>query len=360
MKKQVSEISEMMLSKVLRIKGLTFLPLSDFKSSLPITYYIVEGYIEVPRLKSGFRKLLFYDAVECHAHHDYRMGPEACSIYYKDASDNKLYFSLLFDEPSNSHIFRNKSYSYSNKKIIVQLNRDLKTIESTGTIAKYIYIDDYKKANMYSPTNVPTPLSIIDYEFANLPNDQVRNLRSFENLSLIPDKECVLKCHIVPTQFYQGSCENDPDNVLWGSYSFWCCFNGDSQRKPYYADWDWGQTPNLWIDFVKAETNAIVVEGIAYHQIFVNIMFWDIDIANEMRSRWKPGTEDIGDTGFYTSFFATDVLKVQKYLRIKKNETRIRVGMKEDMVTRLTPLFEEAEAAELEDYDVVDIDDVNY
>ena len=38
------------------------------------------------------------------------------------------------------------------------------------------------------------------------------------------------------------------------------------------------------------------VDGVRYHEVFVNIMFREADVADYMRGWWKDGTEDIGDS----------------------------------------------------------------
>ena len=107
---------------------------------------------------------------------------------------------------------------------------------------------------------------------------------------------------------------------------------------------------------MDAVPDVTVVDGVRYHQVIVNIMFRDVEEANSMRGLWKEGTEDIGDIGFRTSFFTTNVVKAKKYLEIKRRETRIRWGVKEDMVTPQNPTIEEVDVVELEDSGEVDLD----
>jgi hypothetical protein len=85
-------------------------------------------------------------------------------------------------------------------------------------------------------------------------------------------------------------------------------------------------------------------------------MFCEDDVADSMRGLWKDGTVDIGDNGFRTSFFTTNAEKAKKYLEIRKHETRIRWGVKDDMVTPQHPAFEEVEVADLDETGEVDLD----
>ena len=61
------------------------------KHSHYYTYFGVSGHVVVPRLKSGFRKMVHEDAVETHACHDFRLDQLANTIYYKEAGDDNLY-----------------------------------------------------------------------------------------------------------------------------------------------------------------------------------------------------------------------------------------------------------------------------
>ena len=57
---------------------------------------------------------------------------------------------------------------------------------------------------------------------------------------------------------------------------------------------DWGIPPELWIDYLEAVPST--ADGERYHEVFVNIMFREADVADSMRGWWKDGTEDIGDS----------------------------------------------------------------
>jgi len=332
--------------------------MSGKKRSLPYTYFGVSGHVVVPRLKSGFRKMVHDDAVETHACHDFRLEQLASTIYYKEAGDDHLYFSLLFKSEDNAHAFQAKLLTrlqHPFKKMTVSLNNNkaIEVIESAAAIARFVYPDDYKKADSTSPDN-----SVHGFSVTELPNidDPLRSLRSFEKLTLIPRKERIYGCHIAPKGYFKGPCARDPDNFLYESHRFHGYFDGDGKRRPRGANLDWGTSPELWIDYVDAVPDATVVDGVRYHQVIVNIMFRDVEEANSMRGLWKEGTEDIGDIGFRTSFFTTNVVKAKKYLEIKRRETRIRWGMKEDMVTPQNPTIEEVEVVELEDSGEVDLD----
>jgi hypothetical protein len=74
-----------------------------------------------------------------------------------------------------------------------------------------------------------------------------------------------------------------------------------------------------------------------------------------MRGKWKTGSEDVGDNGSRSSFFITDVANVQKYLQHKKRETRIRWGVREDMVTPQDAAVDEVESQELEASGIVEV-----
>ena len=191
--------------------------------------------------------------------------------------------------------------------------------------------------------------SVHGFSVTQLPNidDPLRSLRSVEKLTLIPRKETIYGCHIAPKAFYKGACARDPDNILYGSHRFHGYFNGDGKRRPRGASWDWGIPPELWIDYDHVIPNATVMDGVRYHEVFVNIMFRDVEEANSMRGLWKDGTEDIGDIGFRSSFFTTNAMKTKKYLELKKRETRIRWGMKDDMVTPQDSTVEEVEVVDL-------------
>lgn len=307
------------------------------------------------RLKSGFRKMIYQDAVDSHACHDFRLGQDVSSIYYKEEGDNNLYFSLLFESKDNAHTFQNKLLSHLDqpfKKMTLSFNKTLDVLESVTANARFVFIDDYKKSDSTSPVN--TLMSATE-----LPNieDPIRSLRSLEKLTLIPRKETIFRCHIAPKAFYKGACERDPDNMLFESHRFHSYFDGDGKRRPRGSNLDWGTPPVLWIDYVDVVPNATVVNGVVYHEVIVAIMFRDSEDADTMRGLWKDGTEDIGDIGFRSSFFTTNAVKAKKYLDLKKRETRIRWGVKEDMVTPQNATVEEVEVAELEDSGVVEVDD---
>jgi hypothetical protein len=323
----------------------------------------VSGYVFVARLKSGFRKMVYDDAVDTHACHDFRLEL-ASTIYYKEGSDSNLYFSLLFESQALAHAFQTKlltrlNHPFKKMKITFNNNKIIEKIETT-TAATYVYPDDYKKAESTSPDN-----SVHGFSVTELPNidDPLRSLRSLEKLTLIPPMETIYGCHIAPKAFYTGACARDPDNILYESHRFHAYFDGDGKRRPRGQALDWGKAPELWIDYVRSVPNATTVGGVRYHEVFVNVMFRRADVADSMRGLWKDGTEDVGDNGFRSSFFTTNVVKVKKYLKLKKRETRIRWGMKDDMVTPQDPSIEEEEVAELEDsgvnleVDVADLED---
>lgn len=50
----------------------SLLLLSGFRRPLSFSYFVVQGHVEVDRLKSGIRQMVFRDAVESHACHDFR------------------------------------------------------------------------------------------------------------------------------------------------------------------------------------------------------------------------------------------------------------------------------------------------
>jgi hypothetical protein len=325
------------------------------------TYFGVSGHVVVARLKSGFRTMVYEDAVETHACHDFRLDQLTNTIYYKEAGDDNLYFSLLFKSEDNAHAFQAKLLTRLNhpfKKMTVGLNNNkiFEEIEAT-TVARFVYPDDYKKADSTSPDN-----SVHGFSVTELPNieDPERSLRSVEKLTLIPRKEKIYGCHIAPKAFYKGPCARDPDNILFASHRFHSYFDGDGKRRPRGTNLDWGIPPELWIDYDHAVPNATVVGGVRYHEVFVNIMFREADVAESMRGLWKDGTEDIGDCGFRSSFFTTNAVKAKKYLELKKRETRIRWGVKDDMVTPQDPTVEEVEVVELEDSGEVDLDLDNF
>lgn len=304
--------------------------------------------------------MVYDDAVESHAYHDFRLDGIARTIYYKEeAGDNDLYFSLLFETRANAHTFQNKLLSREGhpfKKMSTNFNnnKDIEVIETTPELVmRFVYKDDYKKADSASPDNSTQGLSTTE-----LPNidDPLRSLRSLEKLTLIPRKDTIFACHIAPKAFYKGLCARDPDNILYESHRFHVYFDGDGKRRPRGACLDWGKPPELWIDFVSAGSDTTLVHGVRYYEVIVNIMFRSEEEANSMRGLWKDGTEDIGDIGFRNSFFTTNVAKAKKYLDLKKRETRIRWGVKEDMITPQDPIVEEFEVCELEDSNVIDLD----
>lgn len=273
-----------------------------------------------------------------------------------------MYFSLLFKSEDNAHTFQNKLLArleHSFKKMSVNLNKTIEVFETTTAVARFVYKDDYKKADSTSPDN-----SVHGFYITEVPNidDPLRSLRSLEKLTLIPRKETIYACHIAPKAYYKGRCATDPDNFLYESHRFHVYFDGDGKRRPRGANLDWGTPPELWIEYVRAVPNATVVNGVPYHEVIVDIMFREVEEANSMRGLWKEGTEDIGDIGFRSSFFTTNAVKVRKYLELKKRETRIRWGVKEDMITLQDPTIEELEVTELDDSGEVelDLDNENY
>jgi hypothetical protein len=207
------------------------------------------------------------------------MGQGVSSIYYN--KDNNLYFSLLFKSKDNAHAFQSKMPNHLTslfKNMTGEINKTLQTLESFHEVAQYVYIDDYKNT---SPANSLHSLCVHISELSNI-DDPLRSLR-LENLALVPCKATVFQCHIAPKAFYKGSCETDPDNILCESHLFRTYFDGDGKRRPRDASLDWGKPPELWIDYVRAEANATVVQGISYHKVFVNIIFRDSEVAESMR-----------------------------------------------------------------------------
>jgi hypothetical protein len=320
-------------------------------SSVVETYFVVHGHVTATGLKAGFRRMLYVDAAHCHAYHDFRMDTDRLTIYYKDASDDKLYFSLLFKNEDNAHKFQTVLYSHNENLDAKQrftFNQDFEKFQTNSSVhkAKYVYLNDYKERFVF-PTYKRSHYK--DFETKLDKNDQIQSLRSFENLTLIPWKLPIFQCQIAPNTYYKGLCESDPDNVIYSSHTFWCYFQGDGLRRPYGADWDWGYPPHLWIDFVGIGSNTATIDEVTYHEVIVDIMFPDVEVANCMRSLWKEGTKEIGDNGFRSSFYTTNVENTKQYLAWRKHETRLRWGVQDDMITPLNATMEELELGELEE-----------
>lgn len=317
-------------------------------------YYGVHGTVKVARLKTGFRYLIYQDAVDAHACHDFRIK-DASSIYYPEGDDT-LHFSLLFKTEGDAHTFQNKLLSHANhpfKRMTIDFNKEHEVLDSEE-VAKFMFIDDYKKRDSDSPEN-----SLRDTASASeLPNidDPMRSLRSLENLSLLPRKDVVYKCHIAPKAFYKGKCSNDINNILFESHLFHIYFDGDGKRRPKGSNLDWGRPPELWLEYDGHTKNASVLSGISYDEVFVLIIFRDSEVADSMKFMWKFGTENVADNKFRSSFFTTNVASVQQYLQFKKHETRIRWGVREDMVTPQDPAVDEVESQELEASGIVEVE----
>lgn len=313
----------------------------------------MHGTVQVARVKTGFRYLIYQDAVDSHACHDFRIEG-ASSIYYRDGDDN-LHFSLLFKNEGDAHTFQNKLLSHANhpfKRMTIAFNKVHDVLDSEQ-VAKYVFSDDYQKSDSNSPEN-----SVRDtFSVSELPNvdDPVRSLRTLENLSLLPRKDVVYQCHIAPKAFYKGKCSTDPNNILFESHLFHIYFDGDGKRRPKGSNLDWGRSPELWLEYDGHTPNASVLSGVSYHEVFVLITFRDSDVADSMRGKWKTGTEEVGDNGFRSSFFTTDVASVQRYLQYKKRETRIRWGVRDDMVTPQDAAVDEVESQELEASGIVEV-----
>ena len=317
-------------------------------------YYVVKGTVFMfsARLKSGFRFLIYQDAVESHACHDFRIS-RPTSIYYNDV-DESLHFSLLFESKIHAHSFQNKLLDHAThpfKRMVISFNKVLEVLDSE-IVANYVFADEYKKSDSDSPEN-----SFGDtFSVTELPNidDPARSLRSLENLSLIPRKDVVYQCHIAPKAFYKGKCSTDPNNILFESHLFHNYFDGDGKRRPRGSNLDWGRPPELWLDYIDHSQDPSVMLGVSYFEVFVLITFRDSDVADSMRGKWKTGTQDVSDNAFRSSFYTTNVANVQKYLQYKKHETRIRWGVMDDMVTPQDALVEEVELQELEECGIVE------
>ena len=118
-----------------------------------------------------------------------------------------------------------------------------------------------------------------------------QQMRSLENLSLLPPGDTLFKCHIAPRAFY---IDYEKDIIL-GCHLFHLYFDGDGKRRPPGSSLDWGITPRFQIQFHQAGNN-LLYQGARYYQVFVNCM------AGAMEGRWREETQAIGDLTFRTFF----------------------------------------------------------
>jgi hypothetical protein len=253
------------------------------------------------------------------------------SIWYPEGSNN-LHIALMFDEKREANKFMNCLINYNIGSVSLlkgRLNicRDIEEV-NVDTEGSYVHSDDYKFEDSDSPSNtwddVKSPTEI------EVTQDPLLQMRSLENLNLMPPGDTLYKCRIAPEAFFPEY-KKDGDNILFGSNLFHKYFDGDGKRKPNGADFDWGTKPKFKLEFDSQGPEQIYL-GTRYFLIRVLVTFQDPIMARVMEGRWREGTESIGDLQFRSFFYTSNLENCIKFIAIKKSETELRWGEADEAI----------------------------
>jgi hypothetical protein len=190
----------------------------NFGDSTPAcTYFIVSATILDSKSHSGYRKRIYQDAALHGALYDVR-SPD-CSIWYPEESCD-LKISLMFETQRDANIFLDCLISYNIGNTLMkgrlQINKVLAVIHS-DVEGRYVHSDEYVFDDSDSPEN--TWDDIMSPSEVSISNDPSQQLRSLENLSLIPIGDTLYKCHIAPRNFYPEY-KSDKDSIILGEHLF--------------------------------------------------------------------------------------------------------------------------------------------
>jgi len=253
------------------------------------------------------------------------------SIYYPTGSDD-LHISLMFERKQDAHKYMNCLLEYkispmSMLKEKLEVEKNVVAISSAQE-GVFVHRDDYHAEDSDSPSNtwddVKSPTEIpITY-------DPLQQMRSLENLSLMPPGDTLYKCYIAPQAYYEEYIK-DKDNIILGSHLFHKYFDGDGKRRPAGSSLDWGTPPRFKIQFHEIG-NSFLYQGTRYYQVFVKCEFQDPSMARAMEGRWREETRTIGDLTFLTFFYTSNIENCKKYLELKQRETEIRWGDDEEII----------------------------
>lgn len=284
------------------------------------TYFIVSAIILDSKSHSGYRKRIYQDAELHGALYDIR-NPD-CSIWYPEGSSD-LKISLMFVDERDANKFMGCLISYNMGNTLMkgrlQINKVLAVIHSEVK-GRYVHSDEYVFDDSDSPEN--TWDDIMSPTEVSLSNDPSQELRSLENLSLIPIGDTLYKCHIAPQKFYPEY-KSDQDNIILGEHLFHTYFDGDGKRRPVGTDLDWGRPPRFKMEYESTGPSHLC-QGTAYFMIRVLITFNDPAMARAMEGRWREGTTAHGDLQFRSYFYTRNVENCKKYLALKQRETENR------------------------------------
>jgi hypothetical protein len=180
----------------------------------------------------------------------------------------------------------------------------------------YIFEDSDSPSNTYDDVKSPSEVEVT--------HDTLQEMRSLENLNLIPAGDTLFKCHIAPQAFFPEY-KKDEDNILFGCHLFHRHFDGDGKRKPIGANLDWGIEPKFKLEFESVGPDHFYL-GTIYFQIYVLITYQNPYMAKAMEGRWREGTKSVGDLQFCSFFFTSNVENCIRYIKIKTEETELRWG----------------------------------
>lgn len=298
----------------------------DWYRSPKNKYYIVSAKIFGCKRRSGFRGRIYHDAAIHCGLYDIRSPGQ--TIWYPEGSED-LHLSIMFASLQECQKFITCLSDYSLSAIsimrgLVQIENDVIEIQTDGT-GKFIRSYDYNAQDNPDSPSVTLEGSLSQYQTLYT-HEPIQDLRTFENLSMVPPGDIIYKCHIAPQAYYEQFADNI-DNIVHASHLFHEYFDGDGRRKPPNADPTWGRAPKCLVRFdVAAMNDPVVHAGMNFYRVFVLIEFFDSAMAKWMEHQFREGSEWLDERTVRTFCHVTDPVAAEMFFSLKFLETSLRVN----------------------------------
>ena len=276
------------------------------------TYFRLRAVIRDGRRYSGWRKRIYQVAQDHQAYYDFQ---KEISIGYEGSSDD-LIISLLFKAESNAlgllgglAVLQTQNSSRGG----IQFNETFQVFQESYA-ARPILISHYKTEKSTSPDNsradsVSVTTSYLDPKF---------QLRSFQDLSRMVKHEPLFSCHIASKALYPEY-ERDPNNIIYLNCLLHSFFDGDGKKEIPKKG---GTPPRIRLDFLRVGAHTVVVGGVIYSQIYVNIHSYDREVLSPLPElKIREGYSLPDENNITTFFYSTDVEKTKSFLELKSQVT---------------------------------------
>ena len=260
------------------------------------TYYQVTALVADSKKSSGYRYSLYKCAMECHAYHP--TDDIKRSIYYEEGCNN-LSVRLLFLAKRDAEEFQNQlltfgeKYPHFGRKLTVENN--IIRVEVTNE-PRRILIRDYEPEDNTESPDMSLNHILSDTSVISLTHDPALSLQAVEEVSRVAATGSKwYRCHLISAT--NKKYENDPDNVIYASWTFHQHFDGLNTVNGI----------GLAVRFEEIVGEEEVNVGDKYETRFrvnVVVQFREQLIASVFEALFKMGTQKLSELEFGTFLYA--------------------------------------------------------